>query len=76
MGYKKRLVKERDCSWNFEKKCLRSSVGLKNEEVHGRAGIERELASGADKRALRWLRYAERINEYRMARRVLGRVPS
>ena len=27
---------------------------VKNEEVHRRAGIERELASRADQRVLRW----------------------
>ena len=36
-----------------------------------RAGIEMELASGADHRVLRWFGHAERMDEYRMARRVL-----
>ena len=36
-----------------------------------RAGIERELASRADQRVLRWFRHVERMDEYRMARRVL-----
>ena len=36
-----------------------------------RAGIERELASGADQRVLRWFGHVERMDEYRMARRVL-----
>ena len=36
-----------------------------------RAGIERELASRADQRVLRWFRDVERMDEYRMARRVL-----
>ena len=36
-----------------------------------RAGIERELASRADQRVLRWLRHAERMDEYHMTRRVL-----
>ena len=35
------------------------------------AGIERELASRADQRVLRWFGHVERINEHRMARRVL-----
>ena len=35
-----------------------------------RAGIERELVSRADKRVLRWFGHVERIDEYRMARRV------
>ena len=63
----------------LEKKCLRSLVGVsrtdrvRNEEVriHTRAGIERELASRADQRVLRWFGLVERMNEYRMARRVL-----
>ena len=44
----------------LELKCLRSFVGVsridkvRNEEVHRRAGIERELASRADQRVLRW----------------------
>ena len=41
---------------------------IRNEEVHRRAGIERELASRADK-VLRWFGHVERINEYHMARR-------
>ena len=36
-----------------------------------RAGTERELASRADQRVLRWFRLVERMDEYRMARRVL-----
>ena len=36
-----------------------------------RAGIERQLASRADQRELRWFGHVERIDEYRMARRVL-----
>ena len=42
-----------------------------NEEVRRRAGIERELASRADQRVLRWFGHVERMYEYRMARRVL-----
>ena len=44
----------------LEMKCLRSFIGVsrmdrvRNEEVHRRAGIERELASRADQRVLRW----------------------
>ena len=44
---------------------------VRNEEVRMRAGIERELASRADQRVLRWLGHVERMGEYRMARRVL-----
>ena len=36
-----------------------------------RAGIERELATRADQRVLRWFVHVERMDEYRMARRVL-----
>ena len=61
----------------LEMKCLRSLVGVSrmdrvgNEEVRRRAGIERELASRADQRVLRWFGHVERMDEYRMARRVL-----
>ena len=39
------------------------------EEVRRRAGIERELASRADQRVLRWFGHVERMDEDRMARR-------
>ena len=44
---------------------------VRNEEVRRRAGIGRELASKADQRVLRWFEHVERMDEYRMARRVL-----
>ena len=44
---------------------------VRNEEMRRRAGIQRELASRADHRALRWFGHVERMYEYRMARRVL-----
>ena len=44
---------------------------VRNEEEHRRAGIERELASRADQRVVRWFGQVERMDEYRMARRVL-----
>ena len=59
----------------LEMKCLRNLVGVsrmdivRNAEVHRRAGIERELASRADQRVLRWFGHVERMDEYRMARR-------
>ena len=59
----------------LEMKCLRSLVGVsgmdkgRNEEVRRRAGIERELASRADHRVLRWFGHVERMDEYRMARK-------
>ena len=61
----------------LEMKCLRSLVGVsrtdrvRNKEVRRRAGIERELASREDQRVLRWFGHVKRIDEYRMARRVL-----
>ena len=36
-----------------------------------RAGIEKKLASRADKRVLRWFGHVERMDEYHIARRVL-----
>ena len=51
----------------LEMKCLRSLVGLsrmdrvRNEEVHRRAGIERELASRADQRVLRLFGHTREI---------------
>ena len=44
---------------------------VRNEEVRRRAGIERGLASRADQRVLRWFGHVERMDEYRMAGRVL-----
>ena len=61
----------------LEMKCLRILVGVsrmdrvRNEEVRRRAGIERELASRADQRVLKWFGHVERLDKYRMARRVL-----
>ena len=61
----------------LEMKCLRSLVEVsridrvRNEEVRRRAGIERELANRADQRVLRWFGHVERMDEYRLARRVL-----
>ena len=62
---------------DLEIKCLRSLIvvsrmdRVRNEEVRRRAGIERELASRADQRVLRWFGHVERMDEYRIARRVL-----
>ena len=61
----------------LEMKCLRNLVGVsqmdrvRNEEVCNRAGIERDLASRADQRVVRWFGHVERMDEYHMARRVL-----
>ena len=43
---------------------------VKNEEVCRRTGIERELASRADQRVLRWFGNVEKMDGYRMARKV------
>ena len=57
----------------LEMKCLRSLVGVsrldtvRKEVVRRGAGIETELASGADHSVLRWLLHVERMEEYRMA---------
>ena len=61
----------------LDMKCLRSLVGVsridrvRNGEVRRRAGMERELASRAVQRVLRWFWHAETMDEYCMARRVL-----
>ena len=57
--------------------CLRSLVEVSrmdrvvNEEVRSIAGIERELASRADQRVLRWFGHVERMDKDGMARRAL-----
>ena len=61
----------------LEMKCLKSLIGVsrmdrvRNKEVRRRAGIEMELASRADQRVFRWFGHVERMDNYRMARRVL-----
>ena len=61
----------------LEMKCSKNLVGVSrmdrvgNEEVRMRAGREREVAISAVQRALRWFGHVERMDEYRMARRVL-----
>ena len=44
---------------------------VRNEEVRRRAGLERELASRADQRVLRWFGNVERMDEHRLTRKVL-----
>ena len=41
---------------------------VRNEEMRRRSRIERELASRADQRVLRWFGHVERMDEYLMAR--------
>ena len=61
----------------LEMKCLRSLIGVsrmdrvRNEEVLMRAGTEMELVIRADQRVLRWFGHVERMDDYRMARRVV-----
>ena len=61
-------------------KCLRSLVRVsliykvRNEEVRRRAGTERELANRVDQRVLSWSGHVAKMDEYRMARRVLAEV--
>ena len=56
----------------LEMKCLRSLVGLsrmyrvRNEVVRRRAGVERELASRVNQRALKCFGHVWRIDEYRI----------
>ena len=45
---------------------------VKNEVVCRRAVIEIELESRVDQRVLRWFGHVERMDDYRMARRVDG----
>ena len=44
---------------------------IRNEEVRRRAGIGKELASRVDQRVLRWFGHVERMDEGRLARRVM-----
>ena len=51
--------------------CIFFNVLYFEKLVHRSAGIERELVSRADQRVLRWFGHMERMDDYRMARRVL-----
>ena len=44
---------------------------VRNKEVCKRDGIVKEVMSRVDQRLLRWFGHMERIDEYRMVRRVL-----
>ena len=44
---------------------------VRNVEVPRMAQIERELTSTANQRVLRWFAHEERMDEYRITRRVL-----
>ena len=64
----------------LEMKCLRSLVGVsrmdrvRNEDVHRRAEIGRELETGVDQRILRWFGHMERMDVSRLARKVMAKV--
>ena len=61
----------------LEVKCFKSLVvvsrmdRVRNEEVHRRAGIKRELVIRVDQRVFRWFGHVERMDGNRLARRVL-----
>ena len=56
----------------FEKFVIVSRMDrVRNEKVRRRAGMKRELASRADQIVLKWFGHVDRMDEYRMARRVL-----
>ena len=61
----------------LEMKCLRSLVGVSrihrvwNEEVHGRARLEMELAIRADQRVLRSFGHVVRMDENRITMNVV-----
>ena len=46
-------------------------VRVSNQEGRIRAGIKRVLVIGVNQRILRWLGHVERMDWYRMARKVL-----
>ena len=72
MGYGKCRDERRKVNI-LEMKCLRSLFRMSqmdrvgNEEVRMRAGIERELARGADQRGSKWFGHVERMDENRVA---------
>ena len=61
----------------LEMKCLRSMSGvtrldrIRNEEVRRRTGVVKELSVRADQRGLRWFGHMERMDEERLAKRVM-----
>ena len=46
--------------------------GVRHQEVRRRVGIERELARRVDQRVLKWFRHVERMDENRLASRVVN----
>ena len=45
--------------------------GVRSGSVRRRAGVERQLARRADQRVLRWFVHVERMDNYRLTKRVL-----
>ena len=76
MGYEKTSDKRSKVNV-LETKCLRSLVGVsrmdrvRNEEVRRRVGIGKGFVSRADQRVLRCFGHVKKMDQYRMARRVL-----
>ena len=56
-------------TWEVWLECLEWIV--RNEAVHRRAGMEMEFASRADQRVSTWFGDVERMDVYRIARRML-----
>ena len=62
----------------LEMGCLRSMCCLtlrdrvRNEEVRRRAGVERKLSSRVDQSVLRWFGHMERMDDGRLAKRVMN----
>ena len=71
MNVQRRWEKESECSGD---EAFENLVGVSRmdririEEVRRRAGIEKELASRADQRVLRWFGHVERMDQYHLAR--------
>ena len=67
---KKRKVNFPEMDEAFEKYGRSVTNRVRNEEVCRRAGIERELATRVDQSVLRWFGHVEKMDEYRIPRRV------
>ena len=61
----------------LEMKCLRNMCGVTiwdrqyNDDIRRRAGVLLELSNRAEQRGLRWFGHMERMNDERMAKRVM-----
>ena len=62
----------------MEMKCLRSMSGVTiwdrntNESIRGRTGVKSKLSNRAEQKTLRWFGHMERMNEERLAKRVMN----